>query len=91
MSKSELDAVDNAQIDLEQLVTLSGQKFSDFVYGQVPTVQLTKGAVKDIAFEEFDQQNALLEAMEERMDTRQGNVYETERTTYGSNGKGRKR
>ena len=57
LQKSELCAVDNALVDLDDLNTLQGDKLTDFVYGQVPTVQLTAGAANDIALDEFDLSN----------------------------------
>ena len=68
LQKSELDAVDNALISLKSLDTLQGDKFTDFVYGQVPTVQLTTGAANDIASDNFDEMTAVMEALEKRME-----------------------
>jgi GTPase Era involved in 16S rRNA processing len=57
LQKSELHAVDNALVDLDDLNTLQGDKFFDFVYFQVPTVQLTAGEANDIALDGFDISN----------------------------------
>ena len=65
---SELDAEDNKLIDLSDLKTLEGESFKDFVYGQVPTINLTVGKAGDIATSEFDQMNAVLEALEKKME-----------------------
>ena len=65
---SELDAEDNKLIDLGELKTLEGESFKDFVYGQVPTINLTVGKAGDIATSEFDQMNAVLEALEKKME-----------------------
>ena len=68
LQKTKLDSVDNAIINIEELSTLQGNKFADYVYGQVPTVQLTAGAANDIASEEFDEMTAVIEALEKRME-----------------------
>jgi len=66
--RSELDAEDNKLIDLSALKTLEGESFKDFVYGQVPTINLTVGKAGDVATSEFDEMNSVLEALEKKME-----------------------
>ena len=64
---SDLDAEDNMLIDLDEMITHNGESFTDFVYGQVPTVNLTVDKAGDIKTSEFDQMNDVLEELEQKM------------------------
>ena len=64
---SDLDAEDNMLIDLDEMTSHNGESFTDFVYGQVPTVNLTVDKAGDIKTSEFDQMNDVLEELEQKM------------------------
>ena len=64
---SDLDAEDNILINLDEMTTHNGESFTDFVYGQVPTVNLTVDKAGDIKTSEFDQMNDVLEELEQKM------------------------
>ena len=65
---AELDSEDNKLVDLDELETLAGLSFKDFVYGQVSTINLTVGRAGEIATNEFDNMNSILEALERKME-----------------------
>ena len=68
---SELDAEDNKRIDFTDMKTLNGESFIDFVYGQVPTINLTVEMAGNIAINEFDKMSSMLEALEKKMEQSQ--------------------
>jgi hypothetical protein len=68
LSKTDLDSVDNVLINLDNLRTLQGENFETFVYGNVPTVNLTPGQANDIAFEDFDDMTTKMENMTRKME-----------------------
>jgi len=71
LHSTDLDSIDDTFIPLESIKTMNGDPFADFVYHQVPTVQLTEGLAKDIDTERYDKENSRLEevlrALEKRM------------------------
>ena len=64
---SDLDAEDNMLIDIDEMTSHNGESFTDFVYGQVPTVNLTVDKAGDIKTSEFNQMNNVLEELEQKM------------------------
>lgn len=70
MQTPELDSVNDKVVPLESLKTLDGTAFSDFIYNQVPTVNLTPNKAKDIKVEDFDATNARMEEMIRLMEQR---------------------
>ena len=76
---SELDAEDNKLIDLNEVKTQHHGSFKHFVYGHVPTINLTVGKAGDIATSEFDQMNEVLEALEQKMSKDREMFFEQQR------------
>ena len=68
---SEFHEKDDKLIDLNDLKTLKGGFFKNFVYDQVPKINLTVGKAGDIATGEFDQMNSTLEALQKKMESEQ--------------------
>lgn len=68
MQKSELESKDNKLIALDDLKTVEGSSFEDFVYGQLPSIELTVDAAGDIDTKQFDQMDSVLEAMVTKME-----------------------
>ena len=68
---SEFHEEEDKLIDLNDLKTLKGGFFKDFVNDQVPTIDLTVGKAGDIATGEFDQMNSTLEALQKKLDNDQ--------------------
>jgi len=73
LQKSELYGLDNALVDLDDLNTLQGDTFRDFIHGQVPTVQLTPGGANDIAFDELNMSNPIT-MLQQQIDQKQKEI-----------------
>jgi len=66
--KSEFQAADNKLLDLNDLTTIKGESFRDFIYGQVPRIGLTVDKAGDIAIHEFEQMTKKLETLQAQME-----------------------
>jgi len=66
----ELDSENDKVVPLDSLKTLDGTSFSDFIYNQVPTVNLTPNKALDVKVEDFDATNARMEEMIKLMEQR---------------------
>ena len=70
MHTAELDSVNDKVVPLDSLKTLYGTTFSDFIYNQVPIVNLTPNKCNDIKIEDYDETNARMEEMLKLMEAR---------------------
>ena len=68
---SKLYDENNKLVDLNDLKSVQGTAFKEFVYNQVPTINLTVGKAGDIATNEFDKMNAAMKALEIKMESDQ--------------------
>ena len=68
MQKSELESKDNKLIALDDLKTLEGSSFEDFIYGQLPSIELTVDAAGDVDTKKFDQLDSVLESIIKKME-----------------------
>jgi len=60
-------AKNNLLIKRGELTTLDGMAFENFVYGEVPVVQLTKGRADDVKVNDFEAVTEKIEMMEKKM------------------------
>ena len=68
---SKLYDENNKLVDLNDLKSVQGTAFKEFLYNQVPTIDLTVGKAGDIATNEFDKMNAAMKALEIKMESDQ--------------------
>ena len=61
----------NKLVDLNDLKPLQGTAFQEFVYNQVPTINLTVGKAGDVATNEYEKMNSAMKALEKKMDNEQ--------------------
>ena len=68
---SKLYDENNKLVNLNDLKSLQGTAFKEFVYNQVVTINLTVGKAGDIVTSEFDKMNSAMKALEKKMDSDQ--------------------